>query len=159
MLWITSEIKLQIRERDRRLLIWISEGYWNAYKISRNKTTDVLRKVKANYYKRQFKDVKHDPKNVWKTVKKILNRDKKSSDINFVNYGAPQISSPIELAKCFKNYFMLILAQRLLTILTVVMLILGTKLQIHPVDSIFKLFQCQLKVHKFFRLLNPSKSK
>ena len=65
----------------------------------------MLCKVKANYYKRQFKDVKDDPKNAWKTVKKILNRDKRSSDINFSNYGARQISSPTELAKCFKNYF------------------------------------------------------
>jgi hypothetical protein len=57
---ITSEVKLQIRERDhlKRLAIkFSSEDYWDAYKISRNKTTDVLRKAKTNYYKRQFVNV------------------------------------------------------------------------------------------------------
>ena len=63
--WLTSEIKLQIRERDhlKRLTIkFSSEDYWDAYKISRNKTTDVLRKAKTNYYKRQFVNGKVVPK-------------------------------------------------------------------------------------------------
>lgn len=74
---LTSAIKLQIRERDRlkRLAInFNSEDYWNAYKISTNKTTDVLRKAKTNYYKRQFKKIRDDPKKPWETVNKILNR-------------------------------------------------------------------------------------
>ena len=74
---LTSAIKLQIRERGRlkRLAInFNSEDYWNAYKISTNKTTDVLRKAKTNYYKRQFEKIRDDPKKPWETVNKILNR-------------------------------------------------------------------------------------
>ncbi len=106
--WLTSEIKLQIRKQDnlKRLAIkFSSDDYWDPYKISRNKTTDVLHKAKANYYKRQFVNVKDDPKKAWKTVNKILNREKKSSDINCINYETHQISNPNELAECFNNYF------------------------------------------------------
>ena len=40
--------------------------------------------------------LKMTPKFAWKTVKKIFSCDKKSSDINFINYAALQISSAIE---------------------------------------------------------------
>ena len=83
--WLTSTIKKQIRERDRLKSLAIrhkSENYWNAYKTSRNRVTDALRETKAAYYKGEFKKVKHDPKQAWKTVNKILNRKQESREIN-----------------------------------------------------------------------------
>ncbi len=64
-----------------------------------------VRKAKTNYYKRQFVNVKDDPKKAWKIGNKILNRENKSSDINCINYETHQISNPNELAECFNNYF------------------------------------------------------
>ena len=81
--WLTSTIKKQIRERDRLKSLAIrhkSENYWNAYKTSRNRVTDALRETKAAYYIGEFKKLKHDPKQAWKTVNKILNRKQESRD-------------------------------------------------------------------------------
>ena len=44
-------------------------------------------------------------KKACKIVNKILYREKKSSDINCINYETHQISYPNELAECFNNYF------------------------------------------------------
>jgi hypothetical protein len=87
--WLTNTIKKQIRERDRLRLFAIkyeSENYWNAHKSYRNRVTDALREAKtAYYYKLQFEKVKHDPKQAWKTVNKILNRKQKCPEINCQN--------------------------------------------------------------------------
>ncbi|CAB4024457.1 Hypothetical predicted protein, partial [Paramuricea clavata] len=106
--WLTSTIKKQIHERDRLKSLAIkhkSENYWNAYKTSRNRVTDALRETKVAYYKGEFKKVKHDPKQAWKTVNKILNRKHESREINCLETQRGQISHPTELAKCFNNYF------------------------------------------------------
>ena len=63
--WLTSSIKLQIRERDRIKLFALKNNsayYWNAYKLSRNRVTQALREAKSAYYKRQFVSVANNPK-------------------------------------------------------------------------------------------------
>ncbi len=106
--WLTSTIKKQVRERDRLKSLAIrhkSDNYWNAYKTLRNRVTDALRETKAAYYKGEFEKVKHDPKQAWKTVNKILNRKQESREINCLETQRGQISHPAELAECFNNYF------------------------------------------------------
>ncbi len=104
----SSTIKKQVRERDRLKSLAIrhkSANYWNAYKTLRNRVTDALRETKAAYYKGEFEKVKHDPKQAWKTVNKILNRKQESREINCLETQRGQISHPAELAECFNNYF------------------------------------------------------
>jgi tRNA A37 threonylcarbamoyladenosine modification protein TsaB len=108
---LTSTIKKQIRERDRLKSLAIldinrTENYWNAYKTSRNRVTDALRETKAAYYKGEFKKVKHDPKQAWETVNKILNRKQEGREINCLETQRGQISHhATELAECLNNYF------------------------------------------------------
>ena len=64
-----------------------------------------MRETKAAYYKGGFKKVKHDPKQAWKTVNKILNRKQEGREINCLETQRGQISHPKELAECFNNYF------------------------------------------------------
>ena len=99
--------------------------------------------MKANYYKRQSENVKDDKKKAWKTDNKILNRDKKSSDTNCMNFETREISSPTEFVKCFNNYFTNIDS-------TIANNIDGGDANFRDyvtntssIDSIFKLFQCQ----------------
>jgi hypothetical protein len=107
--WLTSIVKLQMRERDRLKLLAIknnSENYWSAYKTSRNRVTQALREAKTSYYKKQFVCVKNDPKEAWKTVNKILNRNKKcGSEINCITSLSGQITCSSELAESFNCYF------------------------------------------------------
>ena len=62
--WLTSAIKLQIRERDRLKHFAIKKNsayYWSAFKLSRNRVTQALREAKSAYYKRQFVSVTNNP--------------------------------------------------------------------------------------------------
>ena len=107
--WLTSSIKLQIRERDGIKLFAIKNNsayYWNAYKLSRNRVTQALREAKSAYYKRQFVSVANNPKQAWKTVNKILNRKQDcGSEISCINSLSGQITCSNELAESFNNYF------------------------------------------------------
>ena len=107
--WLTSSIKLQIRERDRLKLFAIKNNsayYWNAYKLSRNRVTQALREAKSAYYKRQFVSVTKNPKQAWKSVNKILNRKQEcGSEISCINSQSGQITCSNELAESFNNYF------------------------------------------------------
>ena len=107
--WLTSAIKLQIRERDRLKHFAIKKNsayYWSAYKLSRNRVTQALREAKSAYYKRQFVSVTNNPKQAWKTVNKILNRKQEcGSEINCINSQSGQITCSNELAESFNNYF------------------------------------------------------
>ena len=106
--WLTSAIKKEIRERDRLKHLAIkhkSDNYWNAYKSLRNRITAALREAKTAYYKLEFEKVKHDRKQAWNTVNKILNRKKNSPDINCIETQIGEINNPSELADCFNDYF------------------------------------------------------
>ena len=64
-----------------------------------------MREAKTAYYKLELEKVKHDPKQAWNTVNKILNRKKNSPDINCVKTQIGDINNPSELADCFNDYF------------------------------------------------------
>ena len=49
--------------------------------------------------------MKHDPKQAWNTVNKILNWKKNSPDINCIESLIGEINNPSELANCFNDYF------------------------------------------------------
>ena len=118
--WLTNIVKLQMRERDRLKLLAIknnSENYWSAYKTSRNRVTQALREAKTAYYKKQFVCVKNDPKEAWKTVNKILNRNKKcGSEINCITSLNGQITSSSELAESFNTVVTLLVLDPILPI-------------------------------------------
>jgi hypothetical protein len=96
-------------ERDCLKLLAIknnSENYWSAYKTSRNRVTQALREAKTAYYKKQFVCIKNYPKETWKTVNKILNRNKKcGSEINCITSLSGQITCSSELVESFNSYF------------------------------------------------------
>ncbi|CAB3992421.1 Hypothetical predicted protein, partial [Paramuricea clavata] len=115
-----------------------------------------LREAKTAYYKVQFDKVKHEPKQAWKTVNKILNRKQKCPDINSVKTQNGEITDPNELAESFNDYFTNIGPDIAKTIDK------GDRNftdYITRVTSNFK-FQAvsESKVHRLLLFLNPGKS-
>ena len=58
---------------------------WSSYKVLRNKVTIELRKCVQQYYHAIVKENCNDPKEIWRTVNKVLNKDSTSSPIPTVN--------------------------------------------------------------------------
>ena len=50
---------------------------WTSYQYFRNRVTSDIKKVKAAYNRRLIDESVGDPRTSWKTMKKILPREKK----------------------------------------------------------------------------------
>ena len=67
---------------------------WPSYKVLRNKITIELRKCVQQYHHTIVKDNCNDPKEMWKTVNKVLNKDPAVSPIPTVNYQVRVLDQP-----------------------------------------------------------------
>ena len=106
--WLTKTIKQKIFERNRlkvRATKSNSEHDWKTYKISRNAVTVALREAKAIYYRNRFESAKREPKQAWKTVNQILNRNRQDQIIHNIESVNGLITNPTEISECFNNYF------------------------------------------------------
>ena len=104
--WITSTVKQLMRERDRlKNRATMDSTLWPSYKILRNKVTNELRKYVQQYYHTIVKEHCNDPKEMWKTVNKVLSKDSASSTIPIVNFQDRVLDRPNEIAKAFNEHF------------------------------------------------------
>ena len=72
--------------------------------MSRNAVTVALREAKAVYYRNRFESAKHNPKQTWKTVNQILNRNRQEQVIHNIKSDNGLISDTSEISECFNNY-------------------------------------------------------
>ena len=104
--WITYKVKQLMRERDRlKNRATMDSTLWPSYKVLRNKVTNELCKCVQQYYHKIVKENCNDPKEMWKTVNKVLNKDSASSAIPIVNFQDRVLDRPNEIAKAFNEHF------------------------------------------------------
>lgn len=77
---------------------------WEEYKIIRNQYVDDLRKAENDFYSKTISDNRGDQKKMWKTLKEIMGKSKKS-DINAIESGNDIITDKKEIAEKFNKYF------------------------------------------------------
>ena len=58
---------------------------WPNYKGLRNQCTSAIRKAIQDYYHGLIEETKDDPKKVWKTINRMLNRDSAGKSISSLN--------------------------------------------------------------------------
>lgn len=88
--WINEEIKLAISERDRkyrRAVITDNEEDWKEYRIKRNAVVSLERRQQREYYTKKIDSNRNKPQDMWKTIKKLLGKNKitRKSGIEFEN--------------------------------------------------------------------------
>ena len=69
------------------------------------KVTNDFRKCVQQYYHTIVKDHCNEPKEMWKTVTKVLTKDSASSTIPIVNFQDRVLDHPNEIAKAFNEHF------------------------------------------------------
>ena len=77
---------------------------WPSYKVLRDKVTNELRKCVQQYYHTIVKENCKDPKEMRKTVSKVLNKDSASSAIPIVNFQVRVLDRPNEIVKAFNQH-------------------------------------------------------
>ena len=76
--------------------------YETAYKKCKNKTTNLIRTSKENYFKAKLSDSKNS-KESWQIINELLNKKSKTSQIREINFDGKTVTKD-ELAG-FNEYF------------------------------------------------------
>ena len=104
--WITPRIKEQIRERDQaKKRAERDHSVWPEYKRLRNKVTGELRRSVENYYSNSIEENSSDPKMMWKTINKVLNKNRCSTTPSCVMYEGQLFEEKKKIAEAFNNHF------------------------------------------------------
>ena len=104
--WITPYIKNLIYERDRaKRKAERDKSIWPEYKRLRNRVTRELRRGVETYYQNLIDENSNNPKEMWKTINKVLNKNQHSSTPKFVMFEGQSVEKPNEIAEAFNNHF------------------------------------------------------
>ena len=106
--WITNEVKVQMRERDKCKKRAVSSGKskdWNQYKILKNKVTSTMRRLKKDYVQNSIAANSGNSGEMWKSLRSIVPNKCCDSDIPTLKVDDQVINDPGKLAKSFNDYF------------------------------------------------------
>ena len=107
--WLNRNSRNLIFERDKLKLKAIKSKSiqdWNANKTTTNIVSYTLPNDKQLYYRNLLLKQKHNPKESWQTINRILGRSKnKSNTITSLKTGDNVISHPNTIAETFNEYF------------------------------------------------------
>ena len=78
---------------------------WPNYKMIRNQCTYAIRKAIQDNYHGLIEETKDDPKKVWKTINRVLNKDSASKSISSLNVNGKVMTEEGELAEALNQHF------------------------------------------------------
>ena len=106
--WLNKNSKKATFQRDKLKLKAIKSNStldWNAYKTARNVVSCTLQKDKQLHYSNLLYKYKHNPKESWQTINRILGRGHNKSSISSIRQNDNIISGSNEIAETFNKYF------------------------------------------------------
>ena len=104
--WITPSIRNMIHERDRtKKRAEKDRSLWPQYKRLRNKVTSELRRAVENNFCNLIEENSNSPKEMWKTINKVLNKSQCSTTPRSVIYEGQLIEKQKGIAEAFNNHF------------------------------------------------------
>ena len=104
--WITPRIKNFIRERDRaKKKVEKDRSIWPEYKRLRNRVTSELRSAVEGYYCSLIDENSSNPKEMWKTINKVLNKNQCSTTPRSIMCEGQLVEKQNEIAEAFNNHF------------------------------------------------------
>ena len=117
--WLTSSVRDLMTKRDRmKKAATKNPLLWPNYKGLRNQCTYAIRKAIQDHYHGLIKETKGDPKKMWKTINRVLNRDSACKSISSLNVNGKVVTGDGELAEALNQHFVSVgpkLAERIKT--------------------------------------------
>ena len=83
--WITKQILFSKRQKNllkKKASISKTERDWQDFKIARNSYNKLVKASISQYYTGEISKNKGNAKNTWKTINNLINKSKKSSNVN-----------------------------------------------------------------------------
>ena len=98
-----------IHERDRtKKRADKDRSLWPKYKRLRNKVTGELRRVIESYFCNLIDENSNNPKEMWKTINKVVNKSQCSTTPRSVTYDGQHIENQKGIEEAFNNHFITI---------------------------------------------------
>ena len=105
--YITRGIKNSIKHRNRLYKKYLNnpsdlnKAVWKRF---RNKTSEIIKRAEALYYRNIINEHSNSSKNLWNTFGKILN-SKKIKHIESLNLNGVNLTEPQTITESFNNFF------------------------------------------------------
>ena len=80
-------------------------SYWQDYKTLRNKITNDIRLSVQQHYKDLISQDRNDPKKMWETINKVLDKDSKSTSISQLKKSDTTIENRQEILETLNEHF------------------------------------------------------
>lgn len=105
-LWWNKTIDYQMKERDilyKRAMYTQESSDWKEYRQQRNRVVELVKSEKEKYYRQKIDEVKHDSKEMWKTLKRLIKGGKQNK--KGIWFGDIFESNEKIIAEKFNEYF------------------------------------------------------
>ena len=106
--WITKNIRQKMRHRDflkKKAIQTKSKHYHQAYKKERNELNKLIKKTKVEYFTNQINSCEKDPKEMWKTINKLINKTSKITNISEISQNGNRVTDEATIANTLNEYF------------------------------------------------------
>ena len=91
---------------------------WPLYKKLRNEVTEAIRIAMQDHYSSLIEQNKNDPKKMWRTINKVLDRDSSKVPVTSLNCEGKLLTNDREIANAFNEHFISVgpkLAEEIIT--------------------------------------------
>ncbi len=103
--WLSASLKNLMNERDRfKKLAERQPEMWPKYRQMRNRVTKQIRTAIQNYYSWLIKDNEKDPKKMWKTINKLLEKNRNSDFPASLEFGGKRLTKEHDVHEAFNHH-------------------------------------------------------
>ena len=106
--WITETIKQTMRRGDflkEKAVRTGSKQFHDAYKRTRNDLNRLIKNTKAIYFTNTLNDCDNNPKEMWKTIIKLTNKQSKTTLISEIRNDNQNLTKKHEIADALNSHF------------------------------------------------------
>ncbi len=104
--WITSEIKNNRRDFLKRKAVKTgSKQFHDAFTTARNELNKLIKRTKADYFTNTINNCDNKPKQMWKTINKLTNKNSKTTIITEFKHESQSVTDVSSITNAFNTYF------------------------------------------------------
>ena len=104
--WLNQSIRNLMKERDlAKRIAQKSPEKWSVYKQLRNKVTKEIKVAIETHYRGLIEENKDNPKKMWKTINKVLDKSSQSITTSCLDVEGNRITKEADIAEALNHHF------------------------------------------------------
>ena len=104
--WLTPSIRKSMATRDRlKKIATKNPEMWSFYPKQRNRVTKEIRNSIQDHYKALINESNGDPKKMWKTINRVLEKDVKSTNLSAIESEGKTLTKGYDILEALNRLF------------------------------------------------------